>query len=137
MLAGWDIHVAAAGVLTPWDGGELHADLHQNNLWCRSSPDGPWQLDITIGEGDSRDWIYRRDPSSRLPWDDAVLRTADGLPYLAPDLQLLFKSKDPRPKDELDAHEMIRHLESERRNRLGVLLPVDHPWQELVRTTEI
>jgi hypothetical protein len=29
----------------------------------------------------------------------AVLRTADGIPYLAPELQLLYKSKGLRSKD--------------------------------------
>ena len=35
-------------------------------------------MDVTIGEGDDEAWAYRRDPSFRLPWKDAVLRTAVG-----------------------------------------------------------
>ncbi len=107
VLDGWDIHVAAAGQLSPWSGAPLDAALHQNNLWCRRYPGGPWQLDVTIGEGDEETWMYRRDPSVRVPWPDAVLHTSDGIPYLAPELQLLFKSKAPRPKDDVDAREVI------------------------------
>jgi hypothetical protein len=53
-------------------------------------------------------------------------------PYLAPELQLLFKSKNFRTKDELDAIEAIPELTEARRLRLHELLPEDHPWQELL-----
>ena len=128
-LAGWDIHVASLGRLESWNGADLSSDQHQNNLWCRRHPDGPWVLDVTIGDGDSVAWAYRRDPRVRIPWGDAVLTTGDGVPYLAPELQLLFKSQVPRPKDELDAEQVIPELEPERRDRLAHLLPLNHPWQ--------
>lgn len=110
VLPGWDIHLAAAGRLHPWDGRPLSPDPadHENNLWCRPSPVEPWAIDVTVSEGDATHWIYRRDPSRRVPWAEAVLRTADGVPYLAPELQLLFKSVDPRPKDLIDAAEVRR-----------------------------
>jgi hypothetical protein len=93
LLRGWDLYRAWKGTLTPWDGEPLRADLNQNNIWCRPSPYSPWSIDVSINEGDRRSWVYRRDPSIRLRWDQAVLATAEGIPYLAPDLQLLFKSK--------------------------------------------
>ncbi|MGA7270894.1 MAG: hypothetical protein WB239_07460 [Acidimicrobiia bacterium] len=37
-LAGWDLHVAAAGELRPWKGDRLSADQHENNVWARRSP---------------------------------------------------------------------------------------------------
>ena len=132
VLRDWDIRVGVSGVLEPWDGGPLAAGGEQNNLWCRRSPDGPWRLDVTVGEGDDDEWIYRRDERVRMPWSDAVLATADRIPYLAPDLQLLFKSARPRPKDEVDAQEVIPALDVERRERLARLLPPDHAWQRLV-----
>jgi len=131
LLVGWDIRVAAAGRLSPWSGHTVRADASQNNLWCRKSADGPWCIDVTVGEGDEECWIYRRDPTLRVPWDEAVLRSDGGIPYLAPELQLLFKSKVVRPKDEVDAHEVIPALTLDRRQRLGALLPDDHPWQAL------
>ena len=131
LLAGWDIHVASAGRLEPWGGQALSSERHQNNLWCRRHVGEPWSLDVTIGEGDSVAWAYRRDPRIRIPWADAVLRTDAGVPYLAPELQLLFKSTDRRPKDDLDAEHVIPALGPERRDRLARLLPLDHPWQHV------
>lgn len=130
-LAGWDIWVAAAGTLTLWDGSELVAEANQNNVWCRKAPDQPWCLDVTISEGDRECWIYRRDPTLRVPWEEAVLRNEQGIPYLAPELQLLFKSKDIRPKDDRDASVVIPELAAGQQRRLRDLLPDDHAWQLL------
>jgi hypothetical protein len=132
LLSDWDLHVAAAGQLTPWRGEPLAIDRHQNNLWCRLTATGPWVLDVTIGEGSNENWIYRRDPSVQLAWAVAVLRTADGVPYLAPEVQLLYKSKGLRPKDNVDASEVIPRLDARQREFLGRLLGPDHPWQRLL-----
>jgi hypothetical protein len=129
LLAGWDLHVAAAGQLTRWRGEPLELARHQNNVWCRLSASGPWVLDVTIGEGSPERWIYRRDPSVQVPWAMAVLRTARGIPYLAPELQLLYKSKGLRAKDEVDAAEVIPSLDARQRDLLSRVLDADHPWQ--------
>lgn len=136
ILDGWDIHVATAGQLEPWTGYELLSELHQNNLWCRRDANGPWCLDVTISEGDRDFWVYRRDQRIRVPWADAVLRTADDVPYLAPELQLLFKSKDRREKDDVDARWVIPELNAARHNRLARLLPTIHPWHDLLSHLE-
>jgi hypothetical protein len=126
-----DLHVAAAGHLTRWQGQPLDAARHENNVWCRRASTGPWVLDVIIGEGTDRAWIYRRDPSVRVPWDLAVLQTAHGIPYLAPDLQLRFKSKGLRPKDDVDAAAVIPALDGHHRARLARLLEPG-PWQHLL-----
>jgi hypothetical protein len=125
------LYVAAAGRLRSWHGEGLDEARSENNVWCRQG-DGPWVLDIAVGEGDDEDWVYRRDASLRRRWDKAVLQTGDGVPYLAPELQLLFKSKNPRPKDEQDLGEVLPHLDASRHAALGELLPDDHPWQPVV-----
>ena len=87
---------------------------------------------MTISDGSDTQWIYRRDPSVRLNWERAVLTTREGVPYLAPELQLLFKSKTPRPKDDADARQVIPELDEDRRSRLRRLLPMNHRWRVLV-----
>ena len=132
VLVGWDIEVAASGELTPWDGSMPSVLANQNNMWCREAEDQPWCLDVTISDGDQDCWIYRRDRDLRVPWEEALLRSERGIPYLAPDLQLLFKSKNNRPKDDHDAAEVIPLLDPARQLRLRDLLPPDHPWQVLI-----
>lgn len=55
-----------------------------------------------------------------MPWDIAVLRTAEGTPYLAPEL---------RSKDGVDAVEVIPCLNAQQRDLLSRLLESNHPWQ--------
>lgn len=129
-LAGWDLHVAAAGVLTPWDGRPLSEKRHENNVWARRTPREPWALDITVGGGDDTFWCSRRDGTIRLSWADAVLEVA-GIPFLAPHVQLLMKSKRVRPKDQRDADVVIPSLAPEQRSWLMQHLPRDHPWQAM------
>jgi hypothetical protein len=132
VLDGWDLHVAAGGRLQRWAGQELRAELDQNNLWCRRHPEGAWSLDVAIAEGDRNNWCYRRDARVRVPWGDAILHTSEGVPYLPPELQLLFKSKDRRGKDDVDAGQVVPILAPFRRDRLARLLPADHPWQGML-----
>ncbi len=129
---GWSLAVAAGGTLTEWNGRPLAEG--ENNIWGRRA--GNWKVDLTVGSGTDEEWIYRRNPEIRRPWRNAVLYTGDGVPYLAPDLQLLFKSKDVRPKDEVDAGQVIPILSRAERGFLQENLPADHVWQRLLATVD-
>lgn len=131
VLAGWDLQVSTGGQLVEWVGQPLSGERSENNVWCRRDPQSPWALDVTISDGDDHAYVFRRDRSITVPWDDAVLTSADGIPYLAPQLQLLFKSRDRRPKDDLDALTTIPQLDVARRAQLAAWLPRNHPWAPL------
>lgn len=131
LLDDWQIHVAAAGELRPWRGEGLLETRHENNLWLRR-PGGAWCLDVAIGEGDGTHWTYRRDHSLRLPWDRAVHTSPLGHRYLDPALQLLFKSRALRPKDDVDAVEVVPDLDDWGVALLDVRLGGNHPWRPLV-----
>lgn len=129
-LPGWDLHSAGGGVLRPWPPGEdLPLDVH--DVWCRPAPDEPWALQFTLNEAEGEDWLFRRDPGVRRPLGEIVLRDRDGLPFLAPEVQLLFKSKQPRPKDEADFAAVLPYLDEGRRGWLAEALArvqPGHPW---------
>ena len=131
-LGGWELYVAAAGRITPWDGRPLDAYRSENNVWARQSAGSPWRFDLTVGSGTARKWVYRRVQSVTRPWSRAVLKSVSGVPYLAPDLQLLFKAKHPRPKDHVDAEMVIPFLDSGARRFLTDRLSPEHPWQRLL-----
>lgn len=132
LLIGWQISIASKGILSPWLGEPLLAELNENNLWCKETPEGPWRLDLTVSEGNDSEWIFRRNRSLRLPWDIAVLKSPQGIPYLAPELQLLFKSKNSRSKDDQDAAEVIPQLDTDRKIFLKNILPENHSWRHLL-----
>lgn len=131
-LREWDLYVAAAGELSSWNGHPLRIDMDENNVWVRRSSQQPWAFDLTVNECTGDVWVYRRDLSLVRRWDDAVLEAPSGIPYLAPELQLLFKSKHPRPKDHDDARRVIPAMKHERSVWLSEHLDPDHPWQDIV-----
>jgi hypothetical protein len=57
----------------------------------------------------------------------------DGIPYLAPELVLLFKAKHVRHKDQADFDLTIPHLTRAQRSRLAELLAIVHPGTCLAR----
>ena len=75
----------------------------------------------------------RRDAAITLPYDELILRTADGISYVIPEVALLFKAKGPRAKDDKDFHRVLPALEEARRARLSawlVRVHPGHPWLE-------
>ena len=100
LLVGWDLQRAHAGVLTPWT--TAGADPPFNSIWCRTTPAEPWSLQLMFEEGTPAEWICRRHPDIRLPMDEIVCHSPQGVPYIAPCIQLLMKAQDTRPKDDVD-----------------------------------
>jgi hypothetical protein len=79
----------------------------------------PAPLRIVLAASDGDDWIYHRGRGTlRKPLDDITLTTPEGIPYLAPEIVLLFKSRSTRPKDTEDFHDVAPHLDPRRRTWL-------------------
>ncbi|WP_405195057.1 nucleotidyltransferase domain-containing protein [Streptomyces anulatus] len=101
------------------------AAVHQT--WLRDPATGNYVLDVFREPHDGDTWICRRDETIRLPYREIVHHTRDGIPYLAPELVLLFKAKHTRPKDRRDFDATVPHLTGARRAALAELLARVHP----------
>ena len=95
-------------------------------------------IDVLLTEMDDM-WKYRREPSILRTLEKAGLRTESGIPYLAPELVLLFKSRNTsnqeRLKDQSDFERALPHLGPEPRAWLRwalVATSPDHPWIKLL-----
>jgi hypothetical protein len=130
-LPGWDVQIAHGGQLEPWPEG-ARIELPRSGLWARRDPDGPWQLQFLLGERDGDTWWFRRDPRIRLPVAEIGLRSPSGIPYLRPELTLLFKARKPRERDETDFDAVLPLLDATARRRLADWLPADHPWRNRI-----
>jgi hypothetical protein len=134
MLAGWDLHCAdPPGQLRPWREGEvLREPVH--DVWARGRSDQPWRLQVVINPSTAEEWIYRRYAHIRRPAGELVWRSG-GIPYLVPEVQLLFKSKTIRPKDEQDFRDCLPLLDERQRGWLREalrLLDPTHRWLSLL-----
>ncbi|MEU9079568.1 nucleotidyltransferase domain-containing protein [Kitasatospora sp. NPDC004745] len=120
---------AGSGRVWPDAGPEALAATHQT--WVRDPANGRFLFDVFREPHQGATWICRRDESLRLPYDTVIERTADGTPYLLPELVLLFKAKAARPKDQADFDGALPLLGQARRDTLrGWLERVHpgHPW---------
>jgi hypothetical protein len=131
-LAGWDLQcVDPPGTLRPWLPGEhLIEPIH--DVWGREVAAGTWRLQLVLNpsDGDGDIWIYRRDARIRLPLSELVWR-CEGIPYLVPEVQLLFKAKTLRSKDAQDFEDALPELADARRAWLRQALSLTapgHPW---------
>lgn len=118
IFKGWDLHVVSEDHLRPWIDPE-DIDDSVFGVWIRSTPDGPWQLEIMLADGHRNEWRFRRNPSITMSGERLIRTTMEGTPYCTPEVQLLYKSKQARPKDDIDLAHCLHRMTLEQRSWLG------------------
>ena len=125
-LKGWEFFVAEAGTLTQWKpGASLPKEAHE--IWSREHGRETWQLEILIEERVGGRWVYRRNERIGAHEKDVGRFTNDGIPYIRPDIQLLYKSKGPRAVDESDLLVVLPRLDAAQRATLSAWISADDP----------
>ncbi|MCM2430066.1 nucleotidyltransferase domain-containing protein [Streptomyces sp. RKAG337] len=121
----------AVGSGRVWAGARAEALAATYQTWLRDPASGQFLFDVFREPHEGGTWICRRDERLRLPYDAIIERTVDGVPYLVPELVLLFKAKAVRPKDQVDFDEVLPLLSRARRDVLNGWLErvhPGHPW---------
>lgn len=135
-LAGWEICEVKGGILTSLESGALpRPDV--NSLWCRPRGTTQWKFEILLDEVLGDTWVYRRDPRITRPMNDTVMYTDQGVPYLAPEIQLLYKSKNTRERDRMAFRHVRPHLDASAGSWLAHALELtapSHEWAALLNT---
>ncbi|OBB33586.1 hypothetical protein A5792_10750 [Mycolicibacterium peregrinum] len=132
-LAGFEWDVAGDGRL--WSYADVCdvPDLFQT--WCRDPATGRYHLDVFREPHDGDQWLCRRDQSITLPYRD-LIAFRDGIPYLIPEVALLFKARRTAPKHEDDFCRVAPRLAHDARTRLSgwlTRLYPAHPWLSRLR----
>ena len=130
---GWKLLTPFEGRLQPWP---MHMRLELPRHQVHAHRSGTF-IDFLLADVDGGVWRYRREPAIIRDLGRVGLRSDEGIPFLAPELVLLFKSKNTsgkeRSKDQADFEVAYTRLEPERRVWLRwALTAVDpsHPWIE-------
>lgn len=128
LLAGWRVDAVRGGRYTVWD-RDLDAPDFQLHARSDALP-GVLFLDLMLGDFSGGLWRYRRDPAITRPLAQARRVRARGLPYLAPELVLLYKSATRgavRPKDQADFDRVLPTLGADARGWLRDALESTQP----------
>ncbi|WP_454196506.1 hypothetical protein [Nocardia sp. Marseille-Q1738] len=108
---------------------------NHHQTWLREPATGRYHLDVFREPHVGDRWTCRRDPSITLPYEDLILHTSEGIPYVIPEVALLFKAKARRDKDEADFRRVLPAMDRSQRSRLSEWLSrvhPGHPWLERI-----
>jgi GrpB-like predicted nucleotidyltransferase (UPF0157 family) len=128
MLArGWAFVTPLKGHLEPWP-PHMRLELPRHQVHAHR---GDEMMDFLFTDMLNGVWHYRREPSIVQSVQRASLCSAEGINYLAPELVLLFKSKNTgnsqRSKDQHDFEAVLPHLDAAQRAWLRWALLVTQP----------
>lgn len=137
-LSDWEIHAAVMHkVLRLWPAGRpFPPEVH--DIWCRPDAESAWALQAMLMDCADDRWVFRRDARISGAIADLGLKH-DGIPYLTPEVQLLYKSKNRLPKDEAD---LATALPAMTPRQIAWLLDAlrlhdpDNPWIEPLLSSE-
>jgi hypothetical protein len=126
----WRWQKVIDGTFYDWPRAEW-LELPVFELYCQHETAEPAQLEILLNEAHDDTWVYRRNANVTRSLVKCYLTTAANIKYLAPEIVLLYKSKQPRAKDEQDFAAVVERLEPEQRAWLRAAIMTSaagHHW---------
>lgn len=101
------IFVSTKGKLSPYD-KNFNYDFPIQDIWVLGEDFTAWSLQIMLYDIKDGFWIYKRDRSIKLK-NSKLFWEKDGIRIIKPEIQLLYKSSNIRPKDEQD-YQMLKQI---------------------------
>lgn len=119
------------GALRPWLREEtLVPPLY--NIWVRANTEAPWSIQLMIQDVIGGEWLFRRDDTIRGALSGLIVRSDEGWPILSPEIQLLYKGKSIRTKDQADFDNLLPQLSALQkewlREKLKQVYGDSHQW---------
>lgn len=122
------------GTIEPWDGAGLDLPVHQ----VLADDDEGHRIEFLLNEITPIEWRSRRNLEVAMPLSTMSRTTEDGVPYLSPEIVLLYKAKHMREWDEADFEAVLPALYLGERHWLFHALEAErprHPWMKRLGVT--
>ncbi|MBJ6360723.1 nucleotidyltransferase domain-containing protein [Paenibacillus sp. GCM10012307] len=132
----WRIYKADQGELSNWEPGEALTTV--KDVWVSKDEHSPFTFQLMLVDRKDGAWIYHRERTIQRPEKDIIAMTSEGIPYLKPEIQLLYKggSSEIREKDHRDFQNVLPLLTLEERewlkNALDRQFPGGHVWMAVM-----
>lgn len=117
-------------VLREWRNREFLGQEYPG-AWARKSGDDKWRFEFIFHEISDQTWTFRYDDSVKHPLAKIGGRSPNNIPYLAPEIALLYKAARLRDIDEQDFRGVLPSLNETQQKQLFLDLQKfepDHPW---------
>jgi hypothetical protein len=129
------VQTPGGGQWVTWEGGEeLTLPVHQ--IRARRADAEPAAFEFFLNERTGTHWASRRHAGLIRPLEEISFMSSLGIPAMAPEVQLLFKAKHTREKDQQDFVATLPRLSHTQKQWLVNALREHHPghaWTDLAK----
>ncbi|WP_088103167.1 nucleotidyltransferase domain-containing protein [Halalkalibacter urbisdiaboli] len=129
-LKEWEFKKVINGEFQLWENEFLELPIHEIHASNMINGD---KIEILLNETKENDWIFRRDLRISYPLNSVRSITKTGIPYLNPEIVLLYKAKNPREKDHQDFFAIKDYLGHEKKKWLRNALELHEPEHKWIK----
>lgn len=129
-LQGWHLQKVENGILSDWNKDDF-LELPIFEIHCFNEENELSRFEVLLNETNGKEWVFRRNEIITKPLSELHSESNHGIKFLRPEVVLLYKSKNPREKDERDFQSVVNYLDNESKKWLRNALSVcysQHKW---------
>jgi len=127
-LSDWAFQKVVNGSLQPWPADQF-LELPVHELYAQQAET---TLEFLLNESENDRWLFRRNREVSQSVSNVTRKSADGIPYLSPEVVLLYKSKAIRPHDNEDFETTLPTLDISAKEWLAASLEQCHAGHEWI-----
>lgn len=132
---GWHLQKVVNKTLANWESSE-YLTLPTHNIWCNHPDWSPNYLEVLFSDTQDEQFCFRKDISIRRPINQTFIMSKAGIPILAPEIVLLYKSHSlDKPEYQQDFEVTLPLLNSAQRTWLKQTLERfhgEHLWLDIL-----
>ena len=131
-LQDWHLQKVENGILSDWNKDDF-LELPIFEIHCFNEKKELSRFEVLLNEINGKEWIFRRNEIITKPLSELHSESNHGIKFLRPEVVLLYKSKNPREKDERDFQAVVDYLDNESKKWLRNALLVcfsEHHWRQ-------
>jgi hypothetical protein len=129
-LKDWKFQKVIKGEFHPWEDEFLELPIHEIHGSNKFNRD---QIEILLNETQESDWKFRRDLRISYPLDSVRSYSDSGIPFLIPEIVLLYKAKNTREKDHQDFMTIKDYLNNEKKQWLRYAIELHEPGHKWLK----
>ncbi|MDR6123574.1 hypothetical protein QFZ87_003171 [Bacillus sp. SLBN-46] len=127
-LKEWEFKKVIKGEFHIWENEFLDLPVHEIHASNKLTGD---KIEVLLNETKDNDWKFRRDLRISYPLTSVWTYSETGIPYLNPEIVLLYKVKNTREKDHQDFMIIKEYLDIEKKQWLRYAIELhepEHKW---------